>query len=52
MGKNVENMGLILIKLSFEIKKNVGNGTCGVPQLRFITWIQINLYLVRKNLIV
>ena len=42
-------MGLFFIKLSLMIREDVGNGTSGAPQLRFITWIQMNLYLVTKG---
>ena len=44
MGKS-----MILNKIIFEIKKNVGNGTSGESMVLFITWIQINLYLVTKK---
>ena len=48
-GKKVEKMGLFFIKLSLLIRKDIENGTSGVPQLRFIIWIQINLHLVTKR---
>ena len=35
--KNMEKMGLLFVKLFLMIRKNVGNGTSGVPQLRLIT---------------
>ena len=41
-GNKSGKMGLFFIKLSLMKRKDIGNGTSGVPQLRFITWIQIN----------
>ena len=35
MGINVKTMGSFFIKLSLMIRKDIGNGTSGVPQLMF-----------------
>ena len=48
-GENAEKMGLFSTKFSLMIRKDIGNGTSGVPELRFITLIQIDLYLVTKK---
>ena len=48
-GKNVEIMRLFFMKLSLMIRKDICYGSSGVPQLRFIIWIQIYLYLVTKR---
>ena len=47
-GKNVDRVafGSDLVKLEQKTRKDIGDGTSGEPQLRFITWIQVNLYLV------
>ena len=42
-------MGLFFIKLSLMIRKDFGNGTSDVLQLRLLTWIQINMYVVTKG---
>ena len=42
---NMDKRGFF-IKLSLTIRKDVGNGTSGVLQLRFIMWILIDLHLV------
>ena len=49
MGKNVEKIGFSFLKISLLIRKYIGSGTSGVPQLRIITWIQINIYLNTKR---
>ena len=41
--------GLFFIKLSLMIRKDIENGTSGVPQLRLTIWIQIDLHLVTKR---
>ena len=49
MWKNVEIMGLFFVKLSLMIRKDIGSWTSGVAKLRFITFIQIDLYLVTRR---
>ena len=48
-GKKRGKLAFFFIKLYFMIRKDIVNGTTGVSQLRFITWIQIHLYLVTKK---
>ena len=45
-GKEIGKNGMVFYKIIFMIRKDIGNGTSGVPQLRFIMWILINLNLL------
>ena len=40
---------IVPYKIVYDDKKDMGYGTSGVPLLRFISWIKINLCLVTKR---